>query len=65
MKGRVKWFSTNKGFGFILGDDKKDYFVHFKQIMCEGFKTLDEGDNVIFEAGKSDKGLVALNVKPD
>jgi len=59
--GIVKWFNEGKGFGFIQSDNK-DYFVHFKEIQVQGFKTLKEGQSVNFEPSKSDKGLVAKQV---
>jgi CspA family cold shock protein len=59
--GTVKWFSDGKGFGFIASDGG-DYFVHFKEIQGNGFKTLKEGDKVTFDAGQSPKGPVAKNV---
>lgn len=59
--GIVKWFNDQKGFGFI-GCDGKDYFVHFRQIKSNGFKTLKEGQAVTFEIGKSPKGEVANEV---
>lgn len=59
--GLVKWFDDKKGFGFIHSDSK-DYFVHFKEIKSQGFKTLKEGDKVQFNPATSDKGLVAKEV---
>lgn len=59
--GTVKWFSDQKGFGF-LASQGKDFFVHFKDIQAMGFKTLKEGDTVSFEPAKSPKGDVAKNV---
>lgn len=61
-KGIVKWFNNEKGFGFIQHDNK-DYFVHYKEIMSPGYKTLTQGDKVIFEPATSDKGLVARKVQ--
>lgn len=63
MKGKVKWFNAEKGFGFILGEDGKDIFVHYSQIQLDGYKTLEEGTAVTFEAVTSDKGLQARNVE--
>ncbi|MEF1311797.1 cold-shock protein [Vibrio mytili] len=61
--GSVKWFSENKGFGFITKDsDGKDIFVHFRSISSEGFKTLLEGQKVSFEVAPGDKGPQATNV---
>ena len=61
ITGKVKWFSGEKGFGFIQAD-KKDYFVHFQEIKVPGFKTLESGANVSFTPSKTSKGLVATNV---
>ncbi len=61
-KGSVKWFNTEKGYGFITGEDGKDVFVHFSAIQSEGFKTLDEGQAVTFDITEGDKGPQAANV---
>jgi cold shock protein len=61
--GTVKWFSDEKGFGFITPDDgAKDLFVHHTGITGEGFRTLREGSRVSFEAEDGDKGPKAVNV---
>jgi len=62
MKGKVKWFNAEKGYGFITGDDGKDVFVHFSAIQGEGYKTLDEGQPVQFELTQGQKGPAAANV---
>jgi len=56
-KGKVKWFNASKGYGFITPDEGgDDCFVHHSEIEGEGFKSLDEGDEVEFEVGKDDRG---------
>ena len=62
MQGKVKWFNAEKGYGFIEGQDGKDVFVHFSAIEQEGFKTLDEGQEVEFEVVQGAKGPQAANV---
>ncbi|MBW2037286.1 MAG: cold-shock protein [Deltaproteobacteria bacterium] len=61
-EGIVKWFSDQKGYGFIEQDGDKDVFVHHSAISGSGFKTLTEGDRVIFEVTEDAKGLSAKNV---
>ena len=64
MKGKVKWFDADNGFGFITSDeDGKDLFVHHSQIQAEGFATLKDGQAVEFEIGQGQKGPCANNVK--
>ena len=63
MTGTVKWFDGTKGFGFITGEDGNDVFVHFSQINVEGFKTLEEGQNVTFDVVDGEKGPQAENVE--
>ena len=60
--GTVKWFSGNKGYGFIAREAGDDVFVHYNSIVGEGYKSLDEGDQVQFEIGDGPKGLQANNV---
>ncbi len=62
LKGRVKWFNDQKGYGFITRDDSADVFVHHSAIKMEGFRTLREGEEVVFELLESPKGLQAVNV---
>lgn len=61
-QGKVKWFNAEKGYGFIEGQDGKDVFVHFSAIEQEGFKTLDEGQEVEFEVVEGARGPQAANV---
>ena len=65
MQGQVKWFNEKKGFGFIQTDDGSDIFVHYSAIQCTGFKTLSEGQRVVFEIEQTSKGSAAVNVKPE
>ena len=63
VKGKVKWFSNSKAYGFITPDDgSKDVFVHFSAIQDEGYKTLDEGQEVEFVVEEGQKGPQAQNV---
>ncbi|MCW8399406.1 cold-shock protein [Legionella sp. PATHC038] len=62
IRGKVKWFNKDKGFGFIESSGK-DYFVHFSAIQGSGFKNLHEGSSVLFKAGKGPKGLQAEEVE--
>jgi len=62
-KGKVKWFSAEKGFGFIEREDGNDVFVHFSAIAMDGFKTLEEGMEVEFEVVEGAKGPQAANVQ--
>jgi cold shock protein len=62
-KGTVKWFNAAKGYGFISRSGGEDVFVHFKSIVGEGYKSLNEGDPVEFEVEQGPKGLQATNVK--
>lgn len=63
MNGKVKWFDSKKGYGFIIGEDGKEIFVHFTGIAKDGFKSLDEGQAVEFEIGNGAKGEQAIDVK--
>ncbi|WP_138420615.1 cold-shock protein [Aquibacillus sediminis] len=61
-QGKVKWFNSEKGFGFIEREDGDDVFVHFSAIQEEGFKTLEEGQNVTFDIEEGQRGPQATNV---
>jgi len=61
-KGKVKWFSNQKGYGFITSEDGKDLFVHFSAIKGDGYKSLAEGDAVEFEVTQGSKGEQASDV---
>lgn len=60
--GKVKWFDNTKGYGFITGESGKDVFVHHSSILGQGFKTLNEGEEVNFDLVEGEKGLKAQNV---
>ncbi|KMY53372.1 MULTISPECIES: cold-shock protein [Bacillaceae] len=62
-QGKVKWFNAEKGFGFIEREGGDDVFVHFSAIQGDGYKTLDEGQNVTFETEQGQRGLQATNVQ--
>ena len=62
MQGTVKWFNSQKGFGFITGEDGKDVFAHFSQIKSEGYKTLEEGQKVSYDVVEGPKGPQAENI---
>jgi cold shock protein len=62
MKVKVKWFNNAKGYGFIGREDGPDVFVHYSAITAEGYKTLQEGDQVEFEITQGQKGPQAANV---
>lgn len=62
MIGTVKWFNQKKGYGFITAQDNQDVFVHFSAIAGEGFKSLDEGQQVEFEIVDGPRGPQAANV---
>ncbi len=62
MTGTVKWFNSDKGFGFITSDEGNDVFAHYSQIQRDGFKTLEEGQKVSFDVVDGDKGPQAENI---
>ncbi|MCG3179649.1 MAG: hypothetical protein BIFFINMI_01990 [Phycisphaerae bacterium] len=61
--GNVKWFDSRKGYGFIVGEQGSDVFVHYTAIVGEGFRCLKDGETVEYELVKTDKGLQSRNVK--
>lgn len=61
--GKIKWFDNKKGFGFISQEPGQDVFVHHTSITGDGFKTLEEGEEVSFEVIEGEKGLKAQNVQ--
>ena len=63
-RGKVKWFNNTKGYGFIAREDGPDVFVHYSAIRAEGYRTLDEGQEVEFEIKEGPKGPQAENVMP-
>ena len=62
QNGTVKWFNTAKGWGFITGESGDDVFVHYREIRGDGFKNLEEGQQVEFSLVESQKGLAAADV---
>lgn len=62
-KGKVKWFNSEKGFGFIEREGGEDVFVHFSAIQGEGYKTLEEGQEVTFDVEQGQRGAQAANVR--
>ena len=62
LQGQVKWFDPKKGYGFIVGPEGKDVFVHFSQIKGDGFRSLKDGEHVEYELIEGEKGLQAREV---
>ena len=60
--GKVKWFDPKKGYGFIIGDEGEDVFVHYTSIKGDGFRALKDGEMVTYEVAKGDKGYQASQV---
>jgi CspA family cold shock protein len=63
MESKVKWFNNEKGYGFIEYKENEDIFVHYSQILQDGYKSLNQGDNVYFELIETEKGFQAKNVQ--
>lgn len=63
MTGKVKWFNSEKGYGFITTENGEDLFVHYSQILKDGFKTLEENEAVTFDVVEGQKGPQAANVE--
>lgn len=63
QSGVVKWFNNSKGYGFLTDEKGADVFVHFSAIESDGYKTLKQGDSVMFDSVEGEKGLQATNVK--
>lgn len=63
IQGEVKWFDPKKGYGFIVGPEGQDVFVHFSQIMGDGFRSLKDGERVEYDLSEGDKGMQAREVK--
>ncbi len=63
MEGIVKWFSAEKGYGFITAEDGNDIFAHYSQIKKEGYKSLKEGERVSFDVASGPKGPQAENIE--
>jgi CspA family cold shock protein len=62
-KGTVKWFNSQKGFGFISDEQGNDIFVHYSGLAMDGFKSIDEGQSVTFDVTKGARGMQAVNVQ--
>ena len=64
LNGTVKWFSNEKGYGFVIAEDGKEYFAHFTKIVMDGFKTLSQGQKVTFDIVEGEKGPQADAITP-
>ena len=64
MRGTIKWFNAQKGYGFITAEDGTEVFAHYSQIKMNGFKSLDADDVVEFDIRSEDKGLAAVDIVP-
>jgi len=62
--GKVKWFNSKKGYGFIIGPSQEDVFVHFSHLEMEGYKTLNKGQDIEYDLVQTDRGPQAHNIKP-
>ena len=63
VRGKVKWFDPKKGYGFVIGPEGQDVFVHYSQILGDGFRSLKDGEEVEYELVKTDKGWQAHGVQ--
>ena len=61
-KGTVKWFNSQKGFGLICGENGEDIFVHFSGLAMDGYKSLEDGQEVTYDIAQGNRGLQAVNV---
>lgn len=62
QNGTVKWFNSEKGYGFIADESGQDYFVHYSDIVGDGYRNLAEGQSVVYTIGENSKGKIATNV---
>ena len=62
LHGKVKWFAPQRGYGFIIDDEGKEYFVYFADINMEGYKTLSQDQEVTFDTKETERGIAATNV---
>lgn len=62
QNGTVKWFNSEKGYGFITDDNGQDIFVHYSEIVGDGYRNLEEGQPVVYTIGENEKGKIATNV---